>query len=158
MVPGDLEAACEILCDIIEIGGTTAIEDKPSVPDFADKYLGSDVIATHVAVAEDGTVLGFQWLGVNPALPATCADIATFARRDPVTPGVGTALFAATRHAALAAGYTEINATIRADNGPGLGYYSKMGFVDHAVRSGVPLKDGTPVDRVSKRFDLGKAA
>ncbi|MCV6584306.1 MAG: GNAT family N-acetyltransferase [Marinibacterium sp.] len=159
MQSGDVPAACAILCEIIEIGGTAAIEDRPDPDTFANWYLGPDLIANHVALAADGTVLGFQWLGRNPQLPPDCADIATFARRRPVTPGVGRALFAATVAvaAARAQGLGAINATIRADNAPGLGYYSKMGFVDHAVARAVPLKDGTPVDRLSKRFDLDVA-
>jgi hypothetical protein len=33
-----------------------------------------------------------------------------------------------------------------------------MGFVDHHVTPGVPLSDGTPVDRVTKLLDLRGAA
>jgi hypothetical protein len=29
-----------------------------------------------------------------------------------------------------------------------------MGFVDYAVAHAVPLTDGTPVDRISRRYDL----
>jgi hypothetical protein len=32
-----------------------------------------------------------------------------------------------------------------------------MGFADHSVRAAVPLKDGTPVDRIGKRFSLTAA-
>ncbi|MEM9148767.1 MAG: GNAT family N-acetyltransferase, partial [Pseudomonadota bacterium] len=53
------------------------------------------------------------------------------------------------------AGLIALNATIRADNRVGLAYYSRMGFQDYAVRPAVPLADGSPVDRISKRFDLG---
>jgi ribosomal protein S18 acetylase RimI-like enzyme len=42
--------------------------------------------------------------------------------------GVGSALFAASREAALAARLTRIDATIAADNATGLGYYEAMGF------------------------------
>lgn len=55
---------------------------------------------------------------------------------------------------AQAAGLTAINATIRADNVGGLAYYTRMGFQPHAVQKGVPLADGTPADRVSKRLAL----
>ncbi len=154
MTADDIPAAASILAEIVEIGGTTAIEDAPDDGTFAQWYQGDYMIACHVVVDENGLVLGFQWLGVHPKLPKTCADIATFARRNPLRPGVGRALFAATQRAATKAGYTEINATIRADNGPGLGYYSNMSFRDHSTQHGVPLKDGTPVDRISKRFQL----
>jgi hypothetical protein len=51
-----------------------------------------------------------------------------------------------------------INATIRADNVGGLAFYSRLGFTDHGISRAVPLRDGTPVDRVSKRFILGIGA
>ncbi|HEX7850799.1 MAG TPA: GNAT family N-acetyltransferase, partial [Sphingomonas sp.] len=78
----------------------------------------------------------------------------TFARRGSTTRGIGSALFAATRAAAIAAGLKAINATIRADNTGGLTFYAKMGFADYAVARAVPLADGTPVDRISRRYDL----
>ena len=68
--------------------------------------------------------------------------------------GVGSALFRATRERALALGLTAINATIRADNAGGLAFYSRQGFRDHSVAKAVPLSDGTPVDRISKRYSL----
>lgn len=49
------------------------------------------------------------------------------------------------------------NATIRADNAGGLAYYARMGFQDYAVARGVPLADGTPVDRISRRYLVGAA-
>jgi len=67
---------------------------------------------------------------------------------------VGRALFAEAKRAAVAAGFLHINATIRADNEPVLGYYSKMGFQVHSVRVGVSLSDGRHVDRISERIDL----
>lgn len=151
-VPG----ACRILNGIIRTGGTTALESEVDEAEFAGMYLrGDDLIVSHVALDRDGQVAGFQWLGRNPGLPVDCADIATFARRDPPLRGTGRALFAITREFARAAGFAAINATIRADNVPGLGYYAKMGFVDHGVVRDVALRDGTPVDRISRRYELG---
>ena len=68
--------------------------------------------------------------------------------------GVGTALFAETRARARALGLRAIDATIRADNAGGLAFYDRLGFVDHGVVPGVPLKDGTPIDRRTKRHTL----
>ena len=48
-----------------------------------------------------------------------------------------------------------INATIRADNIGGLAFYSRLGFMDHGISRAVPLRNGVPVDRVSKRYVLG---
>ncbi len=157
MMPEDVAAACRILNQTIEIGGTTAFEIPFSEALFAQSYLdGPDKICCHVALDEQGEVAGFQWLGSHAKLPDDCADIATFARRDPVLRGVGRALFAETSKHAAALGFSAINATIRADNRQGLSYYDKMGFLDYSVAYGVPLRDGTPVDRISKRFELRK--
>ena len=60
----------------------------------------------------------------------------------------------AARWALAQYGREAINATIRADNAGGLAFYTKQGFVDYGVTPAVPLADGTPVDRVHKRFSL----
>ena len=65
--------------------------------------------------------------------------------------GVGSALFAATRVEARRQALAAINATIRAEPTGGLAFYSRMGGANHTVRPAVPLKDGVPVDRISKR-------
>lgn len=155
MQAADVPAACAILNDIIRTGGTTANETALSEAEFSGHYLTApNRVCCHVVLDGHGVVAGFQWLGRNPKLPADCADIASFTRRDPRLPGAGRALFAATQTAARAAGFAAINATIRADNVPGLGYYAAVGFVDHSMTRAVPLADGRPVDRVSKRFAL----
>ena len=63
-------------------------------------------------------------------------------------------MFAATRARARELGLAAINATIRADNSGGLAFYSKMGLKDYAVDRAEPLADGTPVDRIHKRYLL----
>ena len=63
-------------------------------------------------------------------------------------------MFAATLEAARAARVAVIDATIRADNTGGLAFYARQGFVDYDRLVGVPLKDGTPMDRIRKRFDI----
>lgn len=155
MQADDVPQACAILNDIIRIGGTTAFETEMSDKEFADNYIFGDyLICCHVVLDADAQAAGFQWIGRNPKLPDDCADIATFTRRSPVQRGAGRALFSVTKQAALAQGFARINATIRSDNVPGLGYYTKMGFIDHAIAKAVPLQDGTPVDRISKRLAL----
>ena len=150
----DVPAATAILNEIIDRGGTTAHQVPLDVSEFTASHLGATMICCHVVLDDAGAVAGFQWLGVNPDLPADCGDIASFTRRTGPLRGAGRALFAATCAAARATGLARINATIRADNLPGLGYYTAMGFLDHSVTPAVPLRDGRPVDRVSKRFDL----
>ena len=153
----DAATLTELLNAIIARGGTTALED-PYTPDrFAWAYIdGPDVHCCFVAVDPvTGRVEGYQSLGRNPDLPDDIGDVGTFARLGGAQRGVGSALFAATRDRAAGLGLAAINATIRADNAGGLAFYSKQGFLDHSVTPAVPLKDGSLVDRMNKRFVLG---
>lgn len=151
----DVARLCELLNEIIVIGGSTAIETPLSTQDFINYFLaGANKICCFVAEDGRGVLWGFQALGKHNELADSCADIATFAHHKSTGLGIGTALFAKTRQYAIDAGYKEINATIRKDNLSGLAYYTKMGFVDHSVAEAIALRDGTPVDRASKRFTL----
>jgi hypothetical protein len=150
----DAAPLCAILNVIIEIGGTTAFEIPLNAERFGDYFLDGDGFLA-CFVAEDlatGAPLGFQSLGRNPDLPENWADIATFTQRAPRVPGVGTALFAQTRIEARALELIAINAEIRADNRGGLAYYDKMGFATYRIAEAIPLRDGTPVDRICKRY------
>ncbi len=149
--PGDEGALTAILNDIIAAGGTTANE-TPFTPERlrATHLDGPTVLCCHVVLDGEAPV-GFQVLNANPRLPQGWGDIASFTRRDPPVRGAGTALFAATCARARALGIPTLNATIRADNAPGLAYYAKMGFVDYEVLRAVPLSDGTPVDRIRRK-------
>jgi L-amino acid N-acyltransferase YncA len=151
----DADALREILNHIIAVGGTTAYETPMTLAEFSDHYVsGPELICCLMAETTGGEALGFQALARNPNLPEGWGDIATFTRREPRRPGVGAALFEATRQAARDLGLTAINATIRADNYAGIPYYEKMGFRTYRVAKAVPLLDGTPVDRVSKVYRL----
>ena len=153
----DAAPLCAILNAIIEIGGTTAFEIPLNAERFGDYFLDGDGFLACL-VAEDlasGAPLGFQSLSRDPDLPENWADIATFAQRAPRIPGVGTALFAQTRIEARALALTAINAVIRADNRGGLAYYDRMGFTTYRIAEAIPLRDGTPVDRIFKRYLLG---
>jgi len=157
-VSSDAEALSILLNEIILAGGTTALETPLSAAEFADWFIeGEFPLACHVAEL-DGTLLGFQSLSVFGDPPDGSADIATFARMNPKTKGVGSALFPATRAVAEQLGLAVINATIRADNVSGLAYYAAMGFEDYDRQIAIPLLDGTPVDRIKKRFLLNAGA
>jgi RimJ/RimL family protein N-acetyltransferase len=67
---------------------------------------------------------------------------------------MGSQLFAVTRQAATEKGLAAINATIRTDNIGGLAFYGRLGFEPYGITRAVLLCDGTPVDRVSKRYVL----
>lgn len=144
-----------ILNPIIRKGGSTAYEAEFTPARMAEYVFERDtLICVHGAFDAEGALAGVQWLDADDDPAQPLAYIATFARMTPKVPGVGTALIEATKAAARADGRTAIVATIRADNVSGLAYYSKMGFVDHSVERAVPLSDGTPVDRISKRLVL----
>ena len=147
--PEDVPALRNILNAIIATGGTTAHEDHMSEAEFRAHYFDDPAIV-HTVLQGD-TPAGFQALF---AKPDDVASVGTFTNQDTPVPGAGRALIAASIAAARAYGFKAIIAKIRADNVPGLEYYGKMGFVDYDVETGVPLQDGTPVDRVIKRMLL----
>ena len=154
-VRGDAAALADLLNEIILAGGTTAYQIPFTPERFAEAHIdGAAVLTSVVAHDESGVPMGFQILLRDDRLPEGWGDIGTFARCGMTTRGIGSALFAATRAAAKRLGLIGINATIRADNSGGLAFYGKQGFRDHAVASAVPLIDGTPVDRISKRYSL----
>jgi L-amino acid N-acyltransferase YncA len=145
----------EILNETISAGGTTALAE----PVTASELVGwmtraADRSAWHVAEAEDGRVMGFQWIEPADYLPAEAAEIATFARPGHTGLGIGSKLFAVTETAARRLGYRWINANIRADNTGGLAYYQSRGFEDYGRKTGVRMANGQVVDKVLKRFDL----
>ena len=153
--PEDAPEMADLLNEIIAIGGTTAFEDQVTAADIINWYIqGKQLFCCHVAIDDAGSVIGFQSLESDSKDKEKIGYIATFARQTPVVKGVGTALFQTTTKKARQLKVREISAKIRADNTPGLAYYSKMGFLDCDVVRAVPLNDGTPVDRIVKQFTL----
>ncbi|NLS05551.1 GNAT family N-acetyltransferase [Rhizobium sp. P32RR-XVIII] len=154
--PDDAEELCELLNEIIEAGGTTALETPLSIEELTDWFIaGESALTCHVAQA-GASIAGFQFLSLYENLPEGWADIGTFSRMSPKIRGVGTALFAATLSAAEELSIEFINATIRADNTGGLAYYEKMGFRTYRTLENIPLRDGTLVDRIQKRYPVKK--
>ncbi|MBA84154.1 MAG: GNAT family N-acetyltransferase [Rhodobacteraceae bacterium] len=153
--PMDAGAMADLLNQIIRKGGTTAYTEPVSrafvMQKMANAPRGS---AWHVAEDDTGALLGFQWIAPNPDLPPEAADIATFVRLGKTGLGTGSKLFEATKSAALALGYTWINATIRADNAGGLIYYQSRGFEDYHRLKDIRLGNGQIVDKICKRYDL----
>ena len=157
----DAPAMTELLNAIIETGGTTAQQSLFDDERMRSHYIAPDNnISCQVALDGDDLV-GFQSLyWADPSFtgensrPADWAVIASFVKEGQQGKGIGIHLFEATRQSAIAAGVTAIDARIRADNVPGLAYYERMGFRQDSVIKGVPLRDGTKVDRVRKAFYL----
>ncbi len=152
--PEDAPEMAGLLNRIIAMGGTTAHE-TPFTPEAIQRHYiaGEEPICCHLALDDRG-LIGFQAVGRNPALPEGWGDIGTFVAPDRQRTGAGQALFAVTLTAAKAAGLSTLNATIRADNVPGLGYYARRGFVQYAQDPDFTLKSGAKVGRVSRRFEL----
>ena len=148
-----------LLNEIIAIGDTTAHQTPFDEDRMIRHYIApDDLISCHVAETENG-VVGFQWLGwPDPAyedLPRGWATIASFVAQEVAGQGIGKRLFAATVTSAMQAGVKTIDATIRADNLSGLRYYGSIGFSDYGRLENVTLSDGTIVDKLQKRFEVG---
>ena len=155
MAQEDVPALSELLNHTIRLGGTTAYEEPFDAAAFAKEFLTTSLlVSSNVATTEDGTPIGFQVLYAREEDGERFVSIASFTDQRVRYSGAGQALFPVTLAAALAHGATFIRAKIRGDNVPGLKYYRGLGFRDHTVRPQVPLKDGTPVDRVETRYPL----
>lgn len=154
----DAAALTDIINPIIAAGGTTAHLTPFNETRMRDHYVAPGGLISCMIAEVDGVPVGFQALvwpnEVEDRFPEGWAIIASFVMIERTGAGIGRALFNATRDAAKGAGVQVIDATIRADNDAGLRYYSNLGFRDYELMRGVPLRDGTPVDRVRKRFDL----
>lgn len=151
-VPGDAPQMATLLNAIISAGGTTAHETPLSAEDMSEHYIAPPkLISCHVAIT-NGRLSGFQLLKWDDR--DGWAIIASFVALDRAKMGIGQKLFSATKFAAKDAGVKTIDATIRADNIGGLKYYGGLGFTDYDVLKEIPLNDGTPLDRIRKRFDL----
>ncbi len=153
--PADARQMSELLNQIIDTGGTTALTNPISAIEIAD-WMASDhnQSAWHVAEDDGGTIMGFQFFAPHPDLPPEAADMATFVRVGAVQSGIGSALFSETEKAAARMGLVWLNANIRADNAGGLTYYQSRGFRTYRIDENVPLADGSLVEKVHKRFDL----
>lgn len=145
----------ELLNAIIEEGGTTALV-RPVTGDDITEWIarGGEKSAWHVAVDNDGAVVGFQWIEPQDYLPIDAAEIASFVKLGKSGLGIGSVLFEATKKTARQLGYRWINANIRADNEGGLIYYQSRGFRDYDRWESYKLDSGEVVDKQLKRYDL----
>ncbi len=150
----DAAAMVRLLNAIIEKGGTTAMQTRWQDAEMVGLISGIGPRGC-VYLATDRTgPLGFQYVEAHPELPEDTGDIATFVALPHARRGVGAALARATLATCKTAGWRHLNATIRADNVGGLAYYTALGFREYRRDLAMPLADGTPVDRISKRLSL----
>ncbi len=150
----DARQACELLNEIIHIGGTTAFVDPLQIDGFLD-WIQSAGGTWHVAETDEGQLLGFQWIGALGELPKTRCAIATFVKAGLTGQGVGSRLFERTKPAARALGFDWIEAEIRADNTGGIIYYQNIGFREYHSHTGA-LSNGTPIEKVTRIYDLSE--
>jgi L-amino acid N-acyltransferase YncA len=150
-----LSQMIDILNDIIEVGHFTAHRRRFDAQRMLDHYLEPAGLISCVVAIDSERVLGFQSLEWDHKdTDKTVGSIATFARLSNHRAGAAHALFAETCARARAAGVKKIDATIRADNVKGLGFYRSMGFKDVSIYRGVPMSDGVKVDRIQTLYDL----
>ena len=150
----DAADLCELLNHIIRLGGSTAYEAEFSSKDFLEEFHEDPGVLGTLVAEHDGELCGFQTLHI---VDATRLAIASFADQRVRRPGVGRALFKESEKVAARYGAKTITAKIRADNIFGLRFYRGRGFKDVDVLKAVPLRDGTPVDRIVTVFDMKSA-
>ena len=153
-IPADADAMCAVINPIIAAGGTTAHEEPFDAARMIAWNIAPEGLVSCMVAEVESVIRGFQVLTREDDLPQGWAGIGSFVAVQ--GRGIGQHLWRATQAAARVAGVATIDATIRADNVPGLAYYSGLGFTDYDVIRAVPLRDGRPVDRIRKRFDLGQ--
>ncbi|WP_230483124.1 GNAT family N-acetyltransferase [Sphingomonas sp. Leaf21] len=142
-VEQDATAMSDVLREIIESTGRM----RPHDPDFtlAHYIANRDSVRCSVALDPEGVVLGFQSLvratpGNRYDVPSGWGIIGTHISPRAHRRGVGTALFTATRAAAVTAGLPRVDACIGADNDMGLRYYEAMGFRTYRTGDGLIQK------------------
>jgi L-amino acid N-acyltransferase YncA len=146
----DAAGMMAVLNAIITIGGTTAHEHpKTEAQVLADYVIGADVLSS-VVCDDGGTIVGWQSVGMWNGDP----HIGTFVRPGLQAKGAGGAMFRLTCQTLRESGTGYILAHIRADNAPGLAYYSRIGFHEIGLDPDYALADGRQVGRVFRRFDL----
>jgi len=149
----DGRALARLLNEIIAKGGTTALVNPVSGQDIIN-WMKKPQTSWHLAEDDMGKLLGFQWIDTHPDLPKDAAHIATYVKLGKAGIGIGSALFEATKKAAIALGYTKIDAVIRADNSGGLAYYQSRGFECLRRLPAMRLEDGTTVDKIWTRYSI----
>lgn len=152
-VHADAAELAALLNEVVAQTGTSALEEPLDEVTFADWFIDGPLMLTSFLAEHEGRAIGFQTVSRYGDLPEGWGDIGTFTRQ-PGRGGVGSALFERTRAEAVRLGLVALKATIRADNEAGLAYYASRGFEDYRVDRAVPLKDGRPVDRISKVLRL----
>lgn len=134
----DADGMSRVLKGIIDATGRQRQYDRDHVIEL---YISDpNRVECHVAIA-DGEILGFQSLkhateGNPYGVAVGWGIIGTHVSPRAARKGVGSALFAATRQAATAAGIIDIDASIGDNNDMGLAYYEAIGFRTYRTSPG----------------------
>ena len=146
----DVPACVAILNHIVTLGGSTAREVPCDAREFLAHYLDGSEVAN--VVLDSGRIVGFQTaLEVETGV----YSIGTFTDRGNPAKGAGRAIITKSIADVRALGGTAMIAKITDDNTGGLAYYTKVGFVDHAIiENDLTRKNGTVVNRIIKRLVL----
>jgi L-amino acid N-acyltransferase YncA len=146
----DATGMTALLNAVIAVGGTTAHETPMTAVEVQDYFIDGPGVLSSVVAEEGSIIIGWQSVGWWHDDP----HIGTFVLPGLQAKGVGSALFAATLAKLRGGDVDRIIAWIRADNVPGLAYYTRIGFRDIGGDPDFALRDGTIVGRVHRRFDL----
>lgn len=115
-----------------------------------ERYFDPEHSIACTVAAKDNEVVGFQslkraWPGNPYGVAVGWGIIGTHIHPDCGRSGIGRRLFVASLTAAKDADLQHVDATIGADNGPALAYYSAMGFIPYGR---------TEVDVIPHRLDI----
>lgn len=136
--PTDAEDMAEVQNAIHRAG----LRASPVDPDLVrERYLDEEWLVACTVVVQEGRVVGFQslkraWPGNPYDVPEGWGVIGTHVHPDAGRSGLGRRLFTVTLTAARGAGLQHIDASIGADNAPGLAYYAAMGFTPYREGDG----------------------
>ncbi|MFN4153915.1 MAG: GNAT family N-acetyltransferase [Paracoccaceae bacterium] len=148
--PDDAAAMAATLNQIIAIGGTTAHQTPKNPETVRHDYIDGPDAITCVVAEQAGRIIGWQSIGWHHG----DAHIGSFVDPHTQAKGIGAQMFAQTLTLSRAAALTEIFATIRADNVPGLAYYARLGFTDIGSEPDFALNTGEVVGRVHRKLSL----
>ncbi len=138
-VPSDAEDMAEVQNAIFRAGLRASAVDVALI---RERYLDTEHSVACTVAEQEGRVVGFQslkraWIGNPFDVAEGWGIIGTHIHPDAGRGGLGRRLFVASLAAAETAGLRHIDASIGADNLPGLAYYSAMGFTPYREGSGV---------------------
>jgi L-amino acid N-acyltransferase YncA len=148
--PADTPGMTALLNAVIAKGGTTAHQSPMTEAEVKEHFIDGSGVHSSVIAEDAGQIIGWQSVGHWNGEP----HIGTFVQPDLQAKGVGGALFDMTLSTLRQTKINHIIAWIRADNVPGLAYYSRIGFRDIGKDPDFTLQDGSKVGRVYRRFDL----